>query len=71
MVDELGWFVMVQKKDYQGAVDALEDTPGIRVKAVSPVYETEPWGVEPGSQPSYFSRLSSFPRLRRGRRGPK
>ena len=22
----------------QGAVDALEDTPGIRVKAVSPVY---------------------------------
>jgi Tfp pilus assembly protein PilF len=23
MVDELGWFVMVQKKDYQGAVDAL------------------------------------------------
>ena len=23
MVDELGWFVMLQKKDYQGAVDAL------------------------------------------------
>ncbi|MEU3599758.1 2-amino-4-hydroxy-6-hydroxymethyldihydropteridine diphosphokinase [Streptomyces sp. NPDC006798] len=41
----------------QGAVDALEDTPGVRVKAVSPVYETEPWGVEPGSQPSYFNAI--------------
>jgi 2-amino-4-hydroxy-6-hydroxymethyldihydropteridine diphosphokinase len=27
------------------------------VKAVSPVYETEPWGVEPGSQPSYFNAV--------------
>ncbi|GHF76346.1 2-amino-4-hydroxy-6-hydroxymethyldihydropteridine diphosphokinase [Streptomyces thermodiastaticus] len=41
----------------QGAVDALEDTPGVRVKAVSPVYETEPWGVEPGSQPTYFNAV--------------
>ncbi|MQY14672.1 hypothetical protein SRB5_48480 [Streptomyces sp. RB5] len=41
----------------QGAVDALEDTPGLRVKAVSPVYETEPWGVAPGSQPSYFNAV--------------
>ncbi|MEU8468830.1 2-amino-4-hydroxy-6-hydroxymethyldihydropteridine diphosphokinase [Streptomyces sp. NPDC029006] len=41
----------------QGAVDALEDTPGVRVKAVSPVYETEPWGVAPGSQPSYFNAV--------------
>ena len=41
----------------QGAVDALEDTPGLRVKGVSPVYETEPWGVEPGSQPSYFNAV--------------
>ncbi|MFC7219561.1 2-amino-4-hydroxy-6-hydroxymethyldihydropteridine diphosphokinase [Streptomyces polyrhachis] len=41
----------------QGAVDALEDTPGVRVKAVSPVYETQPWGVEPGSQPSYFNAV--------------
>jgi 2-amino-4-hydroxy-6-hydroxymethyldihydropteridine diphosphokinase len=41
----------------QGAVDALEDTPGLRVIAVSPVYETEPWGVEPGSQPSYFNAV--------------
>jgi 2-amino-4-hydroxy-6-hydroxymethyldihydropteridine diphosphokinase len=41
----------------QGAIDALEDTPGIRVKAVSPVYETEPWGVDPGSQPSYFNAV--------------
>ncbi|ELS55251.1 2-amino-4-hydroxy-6-hydroxymethyldihydropteridine diphosphokinase [Streptomyces viridochromogenes] len=41
----------------QGAIDALEDTPGVRVKAVSPVYETEPWGVAPGSQPSYFNAV--------------
>ncbi|MFF7335229.1 2-amino-4-hydroxy-6-hydroxymethyldihydropteridine diphosphokinase [Streptomyces sp. NPDC008150] len=41
----------------QGAVDALEDTPGVRVKAVSPVYETQPWGVEPGSQPAYFNAV--------------
>ena len=41
----------------QGAIDALEDTPGVRVKAVSRVYETEPWGVEPGSQPSYFNAV--------------
>lgn len=41
----------------QGAVDALEDTPGLRVKAVSPVYETEPWGVGPGTQPSYFNAV--------------
>ncbi|MEU1130927.1 2-amino-4-hydroxy-6-hydroxymethyldihydropteridine diphosphokinase [Streptomyces sp. NPDC005900] len=41
----------------QGAVDALEDTPGLRVKAVSPVYETEPWGVDPGTQPSYFNAV--------------
>ncbi|MDQ0812015.1 2-amino-4-hydroxy-6-hydroxymethyldihydropteridine diphosphokinase [Streptomyces sp. B3I7] len=41
----------------QGAVDAMEDTPGVRVKAVSPVYETQPWGVEPGSQPSYFNAV--------------
>ncbi|MDJ0384955.1 2-amino-4-hydroxy-6-hydroxymethyldihydropteridine diphosphokinase [Streptomyces sp. G-G2] len=41
----------------QGAIDALGDTPGLRVKAVSTVYETEPWGVEPGSQPSYFNAV--------------
>ncbi|GAA2655845.1 2-amino-4-hydroxy-6-hydroxymethyldihydropteridine diphosphokinase [Streptomyces aculeolatus] len=41
----------------QGCVDALEDTPGFRVKAVSPVYETEPWGVEPGSQPTFFNAV--------------
>ncbi|MGC5565188.1 2-amino-4-hydroxy-6-hydroxymethyldihydropteridine diphosphokinase [Streptomyces sp. FR-108] len=41
----------------QGAVDALEDTPGVRVKAVSPVYETEPWGVRADSQPSYFNAV--------------
>ncbi|MCQ4046432.1 2-amino-4-hydroxy-6-hydroxymethyldihydropteridine diphosphokinase [Streptantibioticus rubrisoli] len=41
----------------QGAIDALADTPGMRVKAVSPVYETEPWGVEPGSQPNYLNAV--------------
>ncbi|MFD8570687.1 2-amino-4-hydroxy-6-hydroxymethyldihydropteridine diphosphokinase [Streptomyces sp. NPDC057694] len=41
----------------QGAVDALEDTPGVRIKAVSPVYETQPWGVDPDSQPSYFNAV--------------
>ncbi|NEC91307.1 2-amino-4-hydroxy-6-hydroxymethyldihydropteridine diphosphokinase [Streptomyces sp. SID12501] len=41
----------------QGAIDALEDTPGVRIKAVSPVYETEPWGVPAGSQPSYFNAV--------------
>ncbi|MFD8736368.1 2-amino-4-hydroxy-6-hydroxymethyldihydropteridine diphosphokinase [Streptomyces sp. NPDC059618] len=44
-------------ENLQGAIDALEDTPGVRVKAVSPVYETEPWGVEPGSQPSYLNAV--------------
>ena len=41
----------------QGAVDALADTPGLRVKAVSPVYETDAWGVEPGSQPDYLNAV--------------
>ncbi|MFF3817153.1 2-amino-4-hydroxy-6-hydroxymethyldihydropteridine diphosphokinase [Streptomyces bluensis] len=41
----------------QGAIDALEDTPGVRIKAVSPVYETEPWGVAPGTQPTYFNAV--------------
>ena len=41
----------------QTAVDALADTPGLKVKAVSPVYETEPWGVDPASQPSYFNAV--------------
>lgn len=41
----------------QGAIDALEDTPGVRIKAVSTVYETEPWGVEPGSQATYLNAV--------------
>lgn len=41
----------------QSAVDALADTPGLKVTAVSPVYETEPWGVAPDSQPSYFNAV--------------
>ncbi|GKQ37289.1 2-amino-4-hydroxy-6-hydroxymethyldihydropteridine diphosphokinase [Streptomyces sp. A012304] len=44
-------------ENLQGAIDALEDTPGVRVKAVSPVYETAPWGVAPDSQPSYFNAV--------------
>ncbi|WP_338896748.1 2-amino-4-hydroxy-6-hydroxymethyldihydropteridine diphosphokinase [Streptomyces sp. TG1A-60] len=44
-------------ENLQGAIDALEDTPGLRVKAVSRVYETEPWGVAPGSQPSYYNAV--------------
>ncbi|MFJ5782612.1 2-amino-4-hydroxy-6-hydroxymethyldihydropteridine diphosphokinase [Streptomyces hydrogenans] len=45
-------------ENLQGAVDALGDTPGLRVKIVSPVYETEPWGVEPDSQPSYLNAVA-------------
>ena len=44
----------------QGAIDALEDTPGVRVTAVSPVYETEPWGVPAGSQPGYFNAVTAI-----------
>jgi 2-amino-4-hydroxy-6-hydroxymethyldihydropteridine diphosphokinase len=40
----------------QGAVDAFEDTPGVRVKAVSPVYETEAVGG-PAGQPSYYNAV--------------
>lgn len=39
----------------QGAVDALEDTPGLRVKAVSPVYETRPVGAT--DQPDYLNAV--------------
>ncbi|MFC9258849.1 2-amino-4-hydroxy-6-hydroxymethyldihydropteridine diphosphokinase [Streptomyces hydrogenans] len=45
-------------ENLQGAVDALGDTPGLRVKVVSPVYETEPWGIEPDSQPSYLNAVA-------------
>lgn len=40
----------------QGAVDALEDTPGLRVKAVSRVYETDPVGVT--GQASYLNAVA-------------
>jgi 2-amino-4-hydroxy-6-hydroxymethyldihydropteridine diphosphokinase len=40
----------------QGAVDALEDTPGVRIKAVSAVYETEGVGG-PEGQPAYFNAV--------------
>ncbi|WP_434581814.1 2-amino-4-hydroxy-6-hydroxymethyldihydropteridine diphosphokinase [Carbonactinospora thermoautotrophica] len=39
----------------QAAVDALADAPGVRVVAVSPVYETEPVGG-PG-QPEYLNAV--------------
>ncbi|MFE9253876.1 2-amino-4-hydroxy-6-hydroxymethyldihydropteridine diphosphokinase [Streptomyces sp. NPDC006879] len=44
-------------ENIQGAIDALGDTPGLRVKAVSPVYETQPWGVAVDSQPSYLNAV--------------
>lgn len=40
----------------QGAVDALEDTPGVRVTAVSAVYETDAVGG-PADQPSYYNAV--------------
>lgn len=46
-----------RRESLQIAIDALADTPGLRVKAVSPVYETKPWGVEEDSQPSYFNAV--------------
>ncbi|WP_354641842.1 2-amino-4-hydroxy-6-hydroxymethyldihydropteridine diphosphokinase [Kitasatospora camelliae] len=41
----------------QGAVDALEDTPGVRILAVSAVYETDAVGG-PADQPSYFNAVA-------------
>ncbi|GGV17495.1 2-amino-4-hydroxy-6-hydroxymethyldihydropteridine diphosphokinase [Kitasatospora herbaricolor] len=40
----------------QGAVDALADTPGLRIKAVSAVYETEALGG-PEEQPNYYNAV--------------
>ncbi|NYI05682.1 2-amino-4-hydroxy-6-hydroxymethyldihydropteridine diphosphokinase [Allostreptomyces psammosilenae] len=40
----------------QGAIDSLGDTPGMRVKKVSGVYETEPVGG-PADQPTYFNAV--------------
>jgi 2-amino-4-hydroxy-6-hydroxymethyldihydropteridine diphosphokinase len=40
----------------QGAVDALADTPGVRVKAVSAVFETEGVGG-PENQPPYLNAV--------------
>jgi 2-amino-4-hydroxy-6-hydroxymethyldihydropteridine diphosphokinase len=39
-------------ENIQAALDALVDTPGVSVEAVSPVYETEPFGGVPG-EPGY------------------
>ncbi|MFF2549181.1 2-amino-4-hydroxy-6-hydroxymethyldihydropteridine diphosphokinase [Kitasatospora sp. NPDC058063] len=40
----------------QGAVDALADTPGLSIKAVSAVYETEAVGG-PEEQPNYYNAV--------------
>ncbi|MEV7782361.1 2-amino-4-hydroxy-6-hydroxymethyldihydropteridine diphosphokinase [Kitasatospora sp. NPDC088351] len=40
----------------QGAVDALADTPGLRIKAVSAVYETAAVGG-PDEQPNYYNAV--------------
>ncbi len=42
----------------QGAIDALEDTPGVRIKAVSPVYETERGASSPAASPRTSTRWS-------------
>lgn len=42
-------------ENLQGAVDALADTPGLRVVAVSPVYETDPVGGP--DQPDYLNAV--------------
>jgi 2-amino-4-hydroxy-6-hydroxymethyldihydropteridine diphosphokinase len=49
----------------QGAVDALADTPGLRVVAVSPVYETDPVGGP--DQPDYLNAVV----LAEGRHSPR
>jgi 2-amino-4-hydroxy-6-hydroxymethyldihydropteridine diphosphokinase len=45
----------------QAAVDALVDTPSVRIDAVSPVYETEPYGGPAGQEGS--RDLSTQPRF--------
>ncbi|GAA2140390.1 2-amino-4-hydroxy-6-hydroxymethyldihydropteridine diphosphokinase [Kitasatospora kazusensis] len=40
----------------QGAVDALADTPGLRITAVSAVFETEALGG-PDEQPNYYNAV--------------
>jgi 2-amino-4-hydroxy-6-hydroxymethyldihydropteridine diphosphokinase len=40
----------------QGAVDALEDTPGVKVLAVSGVFETAAFGG-PENQPDYYNAV--------------
>ena len=50
----------------QAAVDALVDTPGLRVVRISPVYETEPFGGPPdaagsmdlGGQPKFLNAVA-------------
>jgi 2-amino-4-hydroxy-6-hydroxymethyldihydropteridine diphosphokinase len=56
-VISLGSNIGNRQETLQGAIDALEDTPGVRVKHVSPVYETEPWGVDPAGQPNYYNAV--------------
>ncbi|MFZ3492046.1 2-amino-4-hydroxy-6-hydroxymethyldihydropteridine diphosphokinase [Streptomyces sp. 5.8] len=43
----------------QDAVDALGDTPGLRVVAVSPVCEAEPWGRDAGMSSTQAAYLNA------------
>lgn len=45
-----------RRENLQGAIDALADTPGIRVNVVSPLYVTEAVGG-PEAQPEYFNAV--------------
>jgi 2-amino-4-hydroxy-6-hydroxymethyldihydropteridine diphosphokinase len=53
-------------ENIQAALDALVDTPGLDVEAISPVYETEPFGGAPGvpdsvdlsRQPKYLNAVA-------------
>ncbi|NUU20080.1 MAG: 2-amino-4-hydroxy-6-hydroxymethyldihydropteridine diphosphokinase [Streptomycetaceae bacterium] len=45
-----------RRDNLQGAIDALADTPGIRVNVVSPLYVTEAVGG-PEDQPEYFNAV--------------
>lgn len=45
-----------RRENLQGAIDALADTPGVRVNVVSPLYITEAVGG-PENQPEYFNAV--------------
>ena len=55
MVLSLGSNLGDRLENLQGAVDALADTPGLAMLAVSPVYETDPVGGP--EQPDYLNAV--------------